>query len=95
MPRLYTKCDKDLLKAFKQKCEIIRCAFLKDLPGCTLESELENGRSGFGESNLEAISFDQVKSDGSQTRVVAAEIHRGILQGPVIVIAMHINDILC
>lgn len=57
---------------------MIKYVFLKGLPVYTLESELENGRSGLGEISLQAPWVDQVRSDGSQTRVVAAETQKSI-----------------
>lgn len=56
-----------------------KCVFLKILPGYTLESELETGKNGFGEINLLVTSVDPVRNYGSQTRVVAAEMQKGIL----------------
>ena len=41
LPDLYTKGNEDLLKAFKQKRGMIKSAFVKNLPGYPLESELE------------------------------------------------------
>lgn len=56
------------------------CIF-KGFPWLFFRKWAENGRSGFCEISLQATSVAQVRHDGSQTRLVAAQIQKGILQG--------------